>query len=478
MGSSVPETSTDAIAALAGDEYRLILESLPVMIWRCNVHGKCDYVNSAWLAFRGRELGDELGDGWTDGVHPDDLLHCLGTVVDHFYRKKSFEIVYRLARQDGAHRRVLDRRSPYADAQGKFAGFIATCFDVDERVCEAEALRRTEEGVRVLVEDMAEFVLVLQDGAIAYANAALARALGYARAQDLIGADACNIVPAELASQARQRNESILARGSVPIAESRLLCRNGRLIPIESSGKRILYGGRPAVLTIARDVGERRRTEEKLVRLTRELNMAEEGERRRLAQDLHDSVSQTLSLVKLELGAAVRTLGLDPKDSHPLSLPLVHIDEAIRQVRSTTFDLYPAMLDDLGLLPTLRRYAEQFEARTELDVSVSETGQRHDLPASVASFLFRAIKELLSNSAKHATATHVVVCVHWQPDRVRVVVDDDGKGFAITDHYKPGPEHGLGLASIRERTASQAGRFSIESAPGQGTRVVLELPLQ
>lgn len=138
-------------AALSTDAYRGVVEHSPVLIWRSDALGACDYFNERWLAFTGRALADELGDGWADGVHPDDLAACLARYRDALARREPFEMRYRLRRSDGAYRWLQDRGVPYADAQGGFAGFLGTCLDVTELVEAQEACRRSELRLEALV---------------------------------------------------------------------------------------------------------------------------------------------------------------------------------------------------------------------------------------------------------------------------------------------------------------------------------------
>lgn len=119
--------------ALSSAEYRLLMEHSPVMVWRAGLDAKCDYFNETWLAYTGRTMAQEMGDGWAEGVHPDDLQRCVAHYLDHFHRQQSFEMEYRLRRHDGAFRWIFDRGVPYADGTGAFAGFIGSCVDVDER---------------------------------------------------------------------------------------------------------------------------------------------------------------------------------------------------------------------------------------------------------------------------------------------------------------------------------------------------------
>src|SRR6185437_2799713 len=115
---------------LPSGAYRLLVEHSPVMVWRSGVDAKCDYFNDTWLAFTGRSMLDELGDGWTEGVHPDDLAPCVEKFLDHFARRESFEMEYRLRRHDGAYRYIFDLGVPFRSDDGAFAGFIGSCVDV------------------------------------------------------------------------------------------------------------------------------------------------------------------------------------------------------------------------------------------------------------------------------------------------------------------------------------------------------------
>lgn len=129
-------------------EYRLLVEHSPVMIWRAGLDAKCDYFNETWLAFTGRTLEQEAGDGWAEGVHPDDLERCVAHYLEHFQRKEPFEMEYRLRRHDGEWRWIFDRGVPYTNDEDVFAGFIGSCVDVDERRrAQDERKRRDREEI-------------------------------------------------------------------------------------------------------------------------------------------------------------------------------------------------------------------------------------------------------------------------------------------------------------------------------------------
>ncbi len=119
---------------LTFSEYRAIVENSPNMVWRANLDAKCDYFNKTWLRFTGRTLNQEYGDGWAEGVHPDDLQRCVDTYLAAFQQRKPFEMEYRLRRFDGLWRWINDRGVPFWNEAGEFAGYIGSCMDVTERV--------------------------------------------------------------------------------------------------------------------------------------------------------------------------------------------------------------------------------------------------------------------------------------------------------------------------------------------------------
>jgi diguanylate cyclase (GGDEF)-like protein/PAS domain S-box-containing protein len=116
------------------EQYRLIVESSPNMIWRSNLSTECDYFNKTWLDFSGHTIEEEYGFGWTEGVHPDDLDRCVKIYLENFKIQHPFEMDYRLKRYDNQYRWINDRGTPFYDKDKNFLGFIGSCMDVTEKV--------------------------------------------------------------------------------------------------------------------------------------------------------------------------------------------------------------------------------------------------------------------------------------------------------------------------------------------------------
>jgi PAS domain S-box-containing protein len=131
---------------LSREEYKLLVEKAPIMIWRSTVTMECDYFNEIWLAFTGRSMEQETGNGWAEGVHPDDFDNCLKIYTDYFTRREIFEMEYRLRRFDGVYRWIFDRGVPYSDSSGNFKGYIGSCIDVTEGKEARDALKKAQES--------------------------------------------------------------------------------------------------------------------------------------------------------------------------------------------------------------------------------------------------------------------------------------------------------------------------------------------
>jgi two-component system, sensor histidine kinase PdtaS len=128
------------------DTFRELADNAPVLIWRSGPDKLCDFFNQTWLEFTGRSMADEIGMGWTQGVHPDDYERCLETYARAFEARESFSMEYRLRRRDGAYRWVLDNGRPFT-RDGRFAGYFGCCTDIEER-------KRAEEAQRLLAAEL------------------------------------------------------------------------------------------------------------------------------------------------------------------------------------------------------------------------------------------------------------------------------------------------------------------------------------
>ncbi|MEZ0395667.1 MAG: ATP-binding protein [Anaerolineales bacterium] len=201
---------------------------------------------------------------------------------------------------------------------------------------------------------------------------------------------------------------------------------------------------------------------------------AQEAERQRLSRQMHDGPAQALSNFILQTEIAMRLLDMDPVQAKTeLGNLKAAAMSTFQKVRNFIFELRPMMLDDLGLVPTIRRYADTFKEQSGVDVSVAVSGNERRLESYLEVMIFRAMQELLGNAARHSQATLIKIQVDMGEDVLKMAVEDNGKGF---DPEIVGKEGGLGLKIIRERVEMLGGSFEIDSAPGKGSRIVISVP--
>ncbi|ULA66135.1 MAG: Histidine kinase domain-containing protein [Nitrospira sp.] len=218
------------------------------------------------------------------------------------------------------------------------------------------------------------------------------------------------------------------------------------------------------------------RSEEQLHSLTGRILTAQEEERRRIAQDLHDDVNQRLALLMLELQGVDRQIGASPATAQDgVRNVLKGLEELSDDVRYMAYRFHPSILDDLGLKAALQRLLDDFSARTGVKALFVHQPLDHQLDKTASTALYRVVQESLSNIARHAKATRVEVEVTIEEVGVVVVVRDDGKGFDQLTVERC--EGGLGLLNMRERLLSVQGTCEVESCPGKGTTVSMYVPL-
>ncbi len=215
--------------------------------------------------------------------------------------------------------------------------------------------------------------------------------------------------------------------------------------------------------------------------LNRKLTEVQESERKQLARELHDEMGQALTAISINLAAIAQEI--PPHNATALRERLEEAqlltDQTLEEVRELAFNLRPAMLDDLGLAPTLRWYINRYAKRVNLKVELEVFDLTERLPAAVETALYRIFQEALTNVSKHAQASTVHLLLRRRDTDVIALIEDDGRGFDVAKVLaREFPEIGTGLLGMRERVVLLGGNFSIQSEPEQGTRISVEIPLE
>lgn len=201
----------------------------------------------------------------------------------------------------------------------------------------------------------------------------------------------------------------------------------------------------------------------------------QEAERQILVRKMHDGPASSLSNFILQAEICQRLFDTDPTRARAeLNALKTAAASTFGAVKDFIFDLRPMMLDDLGAIPTLRRYVERFQEKTSIPVSLNVTGTEKQFDSHIDVIVFRAAQELLSNAREHSQASQIQVSVDMEHERVTVVVEDNGSGFYPEEVLNNRDK--IGLSSLRERIDMLGGTMDIQSSIGQGTRVELTIP--
>jgi PAS domain S-box-containing protein len=265
-------------------------------------------------------------------------------------------------------------------------------------------------------------------------------------------------------------------RGELPPIEKTLVDAEGRRIPVLFTAALVwpAANGESDVVCVAQDVTALKSAEEELRVLARKLISAQEQERSRLARELHDDITQRLGVLAIDAGKLERTSsGADARgQAAALKEQAIVLSEDVQRLSRS---LHPAILEDLGLPAALRVECTALSKRLDKPVSFASEDLPEWLPADARLALYRIAQECFHNITRHAGASEVNVELSVFDDRARLVIEDDGRGFAPAEARGRG---GLGLASMEERARLAGGALLLESSPGRGVKVTVEIPAE
>ena len=360
--------------------------------------------------------------------------------------------------------------------------------EIEERLRTEGALRESEVRFRTVFEGAPVGIgLVSPDWEFMDVNLALTEMLGFSL-EELRQAGLANLLHPEELTAARNYFQEI-CRGNRDSyqREGRYLRKDGTCMwgHISVSAIRDEFGELLFAVSMLVDITQEKAIQaeisayqERLRALASELSLTEERERRLLAADLHDHIGQILALAQIKLGA-LRQEAASPESQASVTEIRDYISQAIRFTRSLTYELGLPILYDLGLEAALEWLAEQMHEQHGLTVQVHRDQQAKPLGEAARVLVFRVVRELLTNVVKHARANKADISIDKDGPFMRIQVVDDGVGFDTAEAGpRAGKSSGYGLFSIRERLTSLGGLVTINSLPGQGTRVFITVPLE
>ncbi|UCG46159.1 MAG: PAS domain S-box protein [Phycisphaerales bacterium] len=462
------------------ERFRGVFENTLVGLYRTTPDGRILMANPALVRMMGYPSFEELSqlnaeDSFSEGQKRStfkDRIERDGQVM-------GMESAWR--KRDGSTLFVRESARAIRDEHGETLYYEGTVEDVTER-------KRAEEMLRLMqfsIDHSSDAAFwMTPDARFVYVNEAACRSLNYSREQ-LLSMSVHDIDPDFPPEVWPEHWRQVKERGSFSL-ESHHRTRDGRMFPVEIAVNYVEFEGKEYNCAFARDISERKMVERKLMEdgaqlksLASQLSLVEERERRRLASELHDQISQSLVIAKIKLDELRQSVS-GAKIKKDLDEVSGSLGQTIANTRTLTFDLSSPILYELGFESAVAEWlTERIEKKHGIKATFEDDGQSKPLDEDIRVLLFRNVRELLINVVKHASADRVDVRISRPDDHIRVVVEDDGVGFdPVQAASASAKKDAFGLFSIRQRLEKLGGQLEIETGRGRGCRITMTAPLK
>jgi PAS domain S-box-containing protein len=462
------------------ERFRTLTTLSPVAIYVSDAQGNCIYVNNCWCEMSGLTPAEAQGDGWIKALHPDDRGQVASAWHEMVRTGGSWGLEYRFTTPAGKITWVYGTAAPLPDSTGQVIGYIGTNTDITPMREAYKGIEKEQQRLFALLDELPAYVyLRAGDYTIRFANKIFRQNFGdpaSARCYELVYRASepcrdCRQITDTLDREATQRDVTAFNNHSYQLLE----------YPFTDSD------GAQLMLHMGFDITERKKSEEavreseqKLRLLSSQLLTLQEQERKRLASELHDSISQTLSAAKFGLESIIQqeNHALQAGSTQTIAASVQMLGHAIEEVRKISTDLRPSIIDDLGIVAAIGWFCREFQVLYEpITIEQNLALQEEDVPARLKIVIFRVLQEAMNNSVRHSSAGRISVCLKKTAGTLVLEIRDNGSGFAAEKlREKNSRSGGLGLISMKERVEFAGGAFSLESGSGSGTAVIARWP--
>ena len=365
---------------------------------------------------------------------------------------------------------------------------IAIILDITEKKRNEVQLKESRILLEKIINNLNEVVLLVEpDGRyIQLANTAVEKIFGYTQ-QEIIGKKTEILhVNQEMSGQFAALGEPELEKKGVFHTEFQMKHKNGSIIDTENTVSTILEtdGWKLGVVSVIRDITEQKKSEIKLKeyqdalkQLTMEISLAEEKQRKEIAANIHDHLSQLLVVSRMKLKDLLNET-TNTAFADDLKTVVKFISEALENTRKITYELSPPVLYELGLIEAMYWLAEKTQDEHPVKTKFTTDLKEIELSETKLILIFRIIQELVNNTVKHAQADHLEMAMNVTDDLLKITVVDDGVGFDQDSIPKvKAGEGGFGLFAVKERVQNLNGNISIHSRKNEGTTIKIQVPL-
>ncbi|CAK0779150.1 putative PAS domain S-box protein [Gammaproteobacteria bacterium] len=483
--------------ALRDSEARLALTlaSTELGAWDLDIKTGHVIFNERWAEMRGYRLKDIERNisTWTSGIHPDDFAAMYTILMEHFSNHLPlFQAEYRVRTQSGAWRWIMGRGAvTRRDAEGKPLRMAGVEIDITAQTLSAQRQRALVEELQRRADEIFDlynnapcgYHSIDKDGVFQRINDTELKWLGYSR-EEVIGRMNISTLLTPTALLTFQRNfPQFKEIGEIRYLEMELIRKDGTILPV-LIGATALYHADGSFLmsrTTVYDITERKEMEQErtnhtiqLEEKSRRLVAVQEDARRVLSMELHDRTSPNLAAIALNLDIIARGLAEQPSMEFVVRMEDTRalLADTATSIREVCADLRPAVLDYAGLLAAMKSYSQQFSRRTGIVIEIDCTQPEVRLAPDLESLLFRIFQEALTNCAKHAQATSLMITLRHGNHPIVLTIIDDGVGFDPVLLWQR-PMNGLGIINMREMITFVGGILTLESQPGKGTSITV-----
>lgn len=467
------------------ERYRLMVEAIPMMAWKCDAAGLLIEANNRWYEYTGQTREEARGHGWMAALHPDDRAQTLQKVKDDVAGGLIYQTEYRLRRaMDGRYRWHLARALPVKDAQGNILSWFGCAADIDDQ-------KRVEEHLEALVIDRMKDLsdselkfrtLAEQIPAVTYLMTIVDQPCHMLyvspQIQELLGLDAAafmadpdlwrKVLHPEDRPRVMNAVTHLRAHGGVMDIEYRLLHRNGEIVWVRDRATLVRHLTQtPAKVQegVLLDITPRKTMEQQVLAIS-------EREQRRIAQDLHDGLCQHLSGIAFMAGALEQQLATRKLPERKQAARLAQLlDDAVQQARRTARGLFPVNVEAGGLSEALQNLAIQVR-------ELFGTACRFHCPQPVTvadqttgTHLYRIAQEAVNNALRHGRPKLISLGLTQRAGQLRLTVRDNGRGLP----QGKAPATGMGLAVMRHRADLIGATVTIQNVRPHGVLVTCRL---